>query len=341
MKLDDLIQETTKALAKLKHSNLALNYMLDQLKSSVAIKVNTKAEADIMLEVFKTELFDFPYPFGPYLCWIEIPVEGRESICYSVMAPYEEWPHWQIYLNPQDTARGGQFIWSASGRVGPRIDLPGGQAIGPTVFAHQDVRYCKGCKHFGAEPDFVKVHKMTPVDKSISSATRDLWGGLCCAFTWGRDTRCQHSAAFWDAAILPVSIIMYIAVAPTHELDGSWHPRRILGKGTNQRTKVGYYHLTPVRKVYIEKRIGRFWTGEGRKLEVPSFVRGHHRRAHKRFLSWRGKYTNVRESWVNPHWRGPELEELPPHYSLNWGPDKRLVSVERLVGQGDSGVAQR
>ena len=331
MRLDDLIQESTKALAKLKRPNLDLSFMLDLLRSSVAIKVNTKAEADATLEIFKTGLFDFPYPFGPYLCWIEIPVEGRDSICYSVMAPDEKWPHWQIYLNPQEDVYGGQFIWSASGRIGPHRDLPGGQAVGPTVFAHQDVRYCAGCKYFGAEPDHGKVHKLSPVDGSIPPATRDLMSSLACAFTGGPDTRCQHSAAFWDAALLPVSIIMYIAVAPTHELDISWQPRRVFGKGTNQRTKVGYYHLTPIRKAYIERRIRHFWTGEGKKLEIPSFVRGHRRRAHRRFLGWRGEYTSVKESWVNPHWRGPEVGELPPHYSLSWGTDKRVESVERLI----------
>jgi hypothetical protein len=333
MKLDEVIDQVEKDLGKTR-DKLKQNMLLHHhqaLKMCIPIRVKTKVEADNMLDVFRASPVSFPYPFGSLLSWIEIPLDQNQYITYIVMPPDEKWPHWQVYLNPNPPNADARFMWSADGRIGPYKDKPGGQPVGPTVWVYQDPSHCHNCRYFEIgkdESDLVcLMEEVETADPTMIPFTR----GLACEFTLVPDSdRCPKSPDFWNAALLPISIIMYIALAPTKELDVSWQPKRTLGKGKNEREKRGYYLITPIKKVYIKRRLEHFITSERRQIEVTYFVRGHNRREHMRRKPKGEGLCHVRGSWVKAHWRGPEQEDLPPHYSLAWGPDERIESAKRL-----------
>lgn len=328
-----MIQDTTKKLADSKNQieRMRLSLELTSLRDSVAIRVKTKKQADSIWEALKDEINFFPYPFGDYLTWIEIDTP-QEPVSYSLLPPDETWPHWQIYLGPTAGEARQCFLWSQDGRIGPHLDRPGGKPTLPTLFVYQDGEWCAGCEYFEAVSNDDTIHKMVCVNETLPPALKAQATALCCSFKGAPDIeRCPHSQTFWDAALLPISIIMYIAVAPTQELDKSWHSKRTLGKGKSERSKVGHYLITPIKKTYIRYRIEKFKTGKARELEIPSFVRGHHRRGHQRFLSWLGISIDVKPSWVRPFWRGPEWADLPPHYSLKLGQDKRVDAARELL----------
>lgn len=362
MYLDKVITSIVGDLGKKKEAKqrMMLQHELNRLTRSVAISVRKK-EADDILDVYKSKLYNFSYPFGDYATWIEI-----GDINYLVLPPDETWPHYQIYLNHKYTDAlyiEDILVWAPDGRIGPHRDRPGGYEIGPTVYAYQNSRCAKlnlpkdeleifardaedglagACLAWRA-PDGEDVIEFTAVDPNMPDWIVEASKSYACRLFdkpgySDNPILCPYHDEFWDAALLPISIIIYIATAPVRELDTSWQPKRIIGSGSKAREKRGYYQLTPIKKHYFHKRIQRYIVGESRELAVPHFVRGHERRSHERHLR-SGRVTQVRECWVNPHWVGEGYEELPPHYSLNWFNDERIESVKKLrKGNESSGT---
>lgn len=358
MFLDKLIAEISKDLSKKKNpqERVVLHHQLNRLMNTVAINVKTKKEADGILETYKEKLYKFPYPFGAYTSWVEI-----GDINYLVMPPDDKWPHYQIYfghyytgaLYIQDT-----FLWSRDGRIGPHIDRRGGFPVGPAVYAYQNGARCDELKNttdFDIEvvsddgitcdkwrnayedenrDEQGPVFKLYNMEENLPDWLKNDTASYACRLLDNPDPDiacwCPYHSLLWDAALLPISIIMYIAIAPVRELDQSWQPSRRIGTGSSAREKKGHYQLAPIKKFYFKKRLQRYETGEGGELAVPHFVRGHDRRSHERHLRG-GRVTQVKEAWVNPHWVGDSFNELPPHYSLNWFKDERIESAKALI----------
>ncbi len=285
-----------------------------------------------MLDVYKQSLAPFPYPFTDRHCWVEILTGSISPICYLVMPPDDLWPHWQIYMNPDPPYLAGYFAWSSDGRVGPHRDRRGGFPCGPTLFVGQDRGTCQGCKYLDADDNDEMVVSFIAVDDSIPSWAKALSRHKVCRFVHGPDLRrCPGSADAWDAALLPISIILYIALAPTRELDISWRPPRVLGHGKTLRRKMGYYYVTPIKKVYFHRRVATYLTGEARQIERRFSVRGHVRHSHLRRCP-SGSVARVREHWVRPSWKGQEgLASAPHRYAVDWPADVRVEAARRLL----------
>ncbi len=334
MRIDDLISKIAQhlAIARNPQTRAILANQLLALQQSVAIRVNTKTGADAMLNVYKQSLAPFPYPFGEHGCWGEISTGSKMPLCYLLMAPDDTWPHWQIYLNWDPPYVGHMFAWSPDGRVGPYLDRPGGFPCGPTLFIAQDSNLCRDCRLLDAEADHKLVCDFVPVDPQTPAWMTAMTRHKVCQFVLSSDTqRCPRSVDAWDAALLPISVILYIALAPVRELDISWQPPRVLGHGKSLRHKVGYYQLTPIKKIYFHRRVTAYVSGERRHLEKRFFVRGHVRRSHFRCCP-SGVHTKVKEAWVRLYWKGPEGLAVSPHrYTVDWPTDGRVEAAQRLA----------
>ena len=343
MKIDDLISRVARDLAGAKEpikQAILANY-LSMLQQAVAIRVNTGAEARLMFDVYRQSLASFPYPFGDHFCWVEISERPGSPLCYMLMPPDSKYPHWQVYLNPSPPFAEGFFAWSPDGRIGPYQDRPGGFPCGPTLFVDQDRNRCRGCNYLDAEGDDELVLDFVSTDGWRPAWEKALSRHKVCRFVHGPDiSRCPRSADAWDVTLLPISIILYIALAPDRELDAIWRPPRILGHGKTRRRKVGYYHVTPIRKHYFHRRVTAYSTGQQRSIDKRFFVRGHIRSSHFRRCR-DGTPAKVREHWVRLYWKGPEELAAAPHrYTIDWPADAR-VDVARRLTKGDSDERRR
>ena len=343
MKIDDLISKLARSLADAKEpiKRAILASHLFTLQQAVAIRVSTRAEAQLMLDVYRQSLASFPYPFGDHFCWVEISEKLGNPLCYMLMPPDSEYPHWQVYLDPSPPFAEGFFAWSPDGRIGPHRDRPGGFPCGPTLFVAQDRNLCQGCVYLDAEADHELVSDFVAVDSWRPAWEKALARHKVCRFVRGPDPdRCPRSTDAWDVTLLPISIILYIALAPTRELDTIWRPPRVLGHGKTRRRKVGYYHVTPIRKHYFRRRVMTYFTGQQRFIDKRFFVRGHVRSSHfRRCLG--GTLVKVREHWVRPCWKGPEELAVAPHrYAIDWPADARVDAARRLM-KGDKDERRR
>lgn len=111
MKIDDLISKLARNLAAAKepiNREILANYVFP-LQQAVTIRVSTRAEAQLMLDVYRQSTISFPYPFGDHFCWAEISEKLGNPLCYMLVPPDSVYPHWQVYLNPDPLFIGSFF----------------------------------------------------------------------------------------------------------------------------------------------------------------------------------------------------------------------------------------